>query len=94
MPTSTQMIWLCGHCGRPVADNPTKWIGGVPFHVECTMSPYAGKVGCPNCNPAKMREEVRLVEREACAVVADDQDECTHLMATKIAELIRARNGK
>ncbi len=56
MPTSTQMIWLCGHCRRPVADNPTKWIGGVPFHVECTMSPYAGKVGCPNCNPAKMRE--------------------------------------
>lgn len=38
-------------------------------------------------------EKARALEREACAVVADDQDECAHLMATKIAELIRARNG-
>ncbi len=42
MSTSSTPIWVCGHCGRPVADNPTKWVGGMPFHVECTLSPYAG----------------------------------------------------
>jgi hypothetical protein len=41
MGSSSSVIWLCGHCGRPVADNPIKWIGVTPFHVECTMSPYA-----------------------------------------------------
>ncbi len=41
MSTSSAPIILCGHCGRPVADNPTKNISGATFHVECTMSPYA-----------------------------------------------------
>ncbi len=53
-------------------------------------------VNSKGVTPESIRQQIekaRALEREACAVVADDQDECAHLMATKIAELIRARNG-
>ena len=38
---SSGTIALCGHCGRPVINQPAVWANGVPYHVECTKSPYA-----------------------------------------------------
>ena len=37
---SMELIWKCGHCGRPIADNPSTWLGSTPYHVECCRAPW------------------------------------------------------
>lgn len=42
MSTSAGTTPLCAHCGRPIIGTPMR-VGnaGEPYHVECTLSPYA-----------------------------------------------------
>jgi hypothetical protein len=74
MSGSNTAVALCQHCGRPVGEVAT-WIGGLPYHPECTHGPgylthYApSPVDRPGCRPTPMltEDDVRRIVREELA---------------------------
>jgi len=81
----------CQHCGRPIGGGSATYIGGLPYHYECTRGPGAQtnyvlmppRAGCQPEHTLTEADVRRIVREELDARAPQVPNEHGHLLTTQ-----------